>query len=204
MSQEGKLVVISGPSGVGKSTVCEELLKLPGFERVVTCTTRAARAGEIPGQHYHFLTRDEFAEGIQKDKYLEYACVHGQLYGTPREAVQNGIRRGSHVLLSIDIQGARQVRERCRDAKLTTIFLAPPDFDELERRLRQRGTDGAAEIAARIETAKKEMMETAVYDHVVVNRRIDDTVREVLSAIGYGREGSPPTGARSRKEAHGN
>lgn len=188
--------MISGPSGVGKSTVCSALLKLPKFERVVTCTTRRPRPGEENGRHYHFMERKEFEEGIGKNQFLEHAVVHDQLYGAPKHAVEESICKGKFVLLNIDVKGAAQLRElklkqeaeqRSALARMTTVFLVPPDAKTLERRLEGRGTDNKKEMASRLETARKEMLEKDKYDHVVVNGDLAETVGKILELIGYDR-----------------
>jgi len=198
MSSEGRLIVVSGPSGVGKTTVCDELLKFARFERVVTCTTRPPREGEIDGRDYHFLTRKEFEEGIRRNRFLEYAHVHDHLYGTPWAVVEDGVRRGKYVLLNIDVQGAAKVRDAIRsgtqdpermrgilNGRLTTVFLLPPDMAELERRLSQRSTDSEEQVAIRLETARKELLEQDRYDHRVINGDAAQAAMEVLSCVGY-------------------
>ncbi|MBI4602705.1 MAG: guanylate kinase [Planctomycetes bacterium] len=185
MSREGKLIVISGPSGVGKTTVVNELLKLPGFERVVTCTTRAPRPGEVDGRHYHFVNAEVFEDGIRNGRFLEHARVHSSYYGTPREAVEEGVRRGSFVLLNIDVQGAAQVRSKVPRERLTTIFLLPPDEETLERRLGRRGTEDAAAAASRLRAARSEIREKDNYDHCIVNGDLEEAVREILGRLGY-------------------
>ena len=182
MTAEGRLIVISGPSGVGKSTVAREMLKHSSFERIVTSTTRSPRPGEEDGVHYRFLGREEFEERIRKGSFLEHAAVHGHLYGTPREDVEDALRRGKHVLLNIDVQGAEQLRSRAR-FPMTTIFIVPPDEETLSSRLRGRGTEDPRQVSRRLEVARREMEEREKYDHVVVNREVENTVREILEIV---------------------
>ncbi|MBI4583809.1 MAG: guanylate kinase [Planctomycetes bacterium] len=186
MSSEpaGKLIVISGPSGVGKNTVAGPLLALPGFRRVVTATTRPPRPGEVDGRDYHFLSADEFEKRMRAGQFLEYAPVHGHWYGTPRRAVEKGLARGDWILLIIDVQGARQVRELGRGLPLTTIFLLPPSFEALEERLKGRGTEAPEVLQKRLETARRELEEQQLYDHQVVNDRVERAVEEILRRIG--------------------
>ncbi|MGQ9589611.1 MAG: guanylate kinase [Planctomycetota bacterium] len=198
--RRGRLVVISGPSGVGKTTVCRELLRLPGLERVVTCTTRPPRPGEVDGKDYHFLSEDEFEQGVRAGAFLEHARVHGHLYGTPRGQVERGLLEGKDMILAIDVQGAAQIRralgtsKRLPSAKLVTVFLEPPDWKELEQRLVSRGTDKPADVAARLAAAERELRESADYDLKVANVEVERTVREILDHLGYEQGTMPGTG----------
>jgi guanylate kinase len=181
----GRIVVISGPSGVGKTTVCNAILSHPRFTRVVTATSRSPRPGEQDGTDYRFLSEERFLEGIRRGDFLETARVHGNLYGTPRTDVEEGIREGKLVVLNIDVQGARQVREAAaaRRLPLTTIFLMPPNLEELRRRLEGRGTEDPETFRRRIETAVQEMEERSLYDHEVVNDGVEGAARRIIAAV---------------------
>jgi guanylate kinase len=186
-SRSGRLVLISGPSGVGKTSICSALLAHGGMRRVITATSRPPRPGERDGVDYHFLSEARFQEAIRRGEFLEHAKVHGHLYGTPREEVAAGLREGRPVLLNIDVQGARQIREKVKADEaipLTQIFLMPPSLEELERRLETRKTDDPAVVKKRLETAIREMEERTLYDHVVVNDDLAATVSRILALLG--------------------
>ena len=178
-----KLVVIAGPTAVGKGTVVDFILKnYPGIHLSVSATTRSPRPGEIEGQSYFFLSHEEFDALIAEGQMLEYAVVHGlNKYGTPRQPVVEALARGEHVILEIDIQGARQVRESMPEAKL--IFIAPPNWDELVNRLTSRGTESAQEQAKRLETARHELAAQGEFDHVVINDEVARCAAEVVELI---------------------
>ena len=162
------LVVVSGPSGVGKSTIVAELARRrPQVVPIVTATTRAQRAGEIDGVHYHFLTDDEFQALIARDGLLEHANNHGHWYGTPIDQIRGILAAGRDAILTISPEGARNVRQQVPDALL--IFVMPPSMEDLTRRLRQRGSESKASIARRRRDAERWMAEADDYDHVVVN-----------------------------------
>jgi guanylate kinase len=187
-STKGLLVVVSGPSAVGKDTILEQLLaapeKLPRpVRRCVTVTTRPARQGEQEGLDYYFLTVPQFHDMAAKDGFLEYANVFGNWYGTPREWVADQRAAGVDVILKIDVQGGLAVQERVSDALL--VFFRPPSLEELERRLRARGTENEEQIARRLLDARNEMAQMTHYDYSVVNDHVDDAViylRSILRA----------------------
>ena len=177
----GRLFVVAGPSGAGKGTLIEELLRRhPTAWLSVSATTRAPRSGETHGVQYYFMDRATFRDKVRNGDFLEWAEVHGNLYGTPRNSVIEHLEAGLDVILEIDVQGARQVREKIPDA--VGIFVMPPSLEELERRLRWRGTESDSEIARRLRNAKEESKAAEEYRYVVVN---DDLrrAREELCAI---------------------
>ena len=162
------LVVVSGPSGVGKSTIVAELARdHPQVVPIVTATTRKQREGEVPGVHYHFMRPDDFVALRDSGGLLEWAEVHGNLYGTPIDQVRGILAAGRDAILTIDPQGARQVRARVPDALL--IFVKPPTMKDLTRRLRKRGSESAESLERRRRDAERWMADTTDYDHVVVN-----------------------------------
>lgn len=178
---KGRTFIISGPSGVGKSTVLKALLeRRRDVFFSVSATTRPARPGEVDGIHYRFLDVDTFQDWIARDEFLEYAEFVGNFYGTPREYVYKAMNQGRDVILDIEIQGALQVSQKMPDA--VRIFIAPPSWDELERRLTERGTDSAEKIQKRLLRAKVEVQTAHTYDYFVINDTVENAVGE-LEAI---------------------
>ena len=179
--RKGKTFIISGPSGVGKSTVLAALLE--SRENVyfsVSATTREARPGEVDGVHYHFLNVDTFRQWIAKDEFLEYAEYVGNFYGTPKKFVDAAMNQGKDVILDIEVQGAIQVTSKRPDA--VRIFIAPPSWAELERRLTERGTDSPDKVQKRLLRAKVEFQTAHTYDYFVINDTVEKAVGE-LNAI---------------------
>ena len=178
---KGRSFIISGPSGVGKSTVLKGLMEKRGnLYFSVSATTRQPRPGEEEGVHYHFLTLDTFREWIEQGEFLEHAEFVGNCYGTPRKYVYEAMDRGQDVILDIEVQGAMQVAEKMPE--VVRIFIAPPSWSELERRLTARGTDMPEKIQGRLARAKEEVKLADTYDYFVINDSVENAVRE-LDAI---------------------
>ncbi len=179
--KKGKMFVISGPSGVGKSTVLHALLaKRPNVYFSVSATTRDPRPGELDGIHYHFMDVDSFRKWIAMDQFLEYAEYVGNFYGTPKRFVDEAMEQGKDVILDIEVQGAIQVVSKRPDT--VRIFIAPPSWGELERRLTDRGTDSKEKIQKRLLRAKVEFQTAHTYDYFVINDTVENAVDE-LNAI---------------------
>jgi guanylate kinase len=178
------LTVVSGPTAVGKGTVVAELRREhPEVFVSVSATTRPPRPGEVDGVHYLFVSEAEFDRMVADDELLEWAVVHGRhRYGTPRGQVLAAIAEGREAVLEIDLQGARQVRERWPDAHL--VFLAPPSWDELVRRLVGRGTESAEERARRLATATRELAAESEFDTTIVNRDVGHAVADLVALLG--------------------
>jgi guanylate kinase len=179
-----RLTVVSGPTAVGKGTVVGRLREEhPEVFVSVSATTRPARPGEADGIHYLFVTDADFDRLIASDALLEWAVVHGvHRYGTPREPVKRALADGREAILEIDLQGARQVRQACPEARF--VFLAPPSMDELVRRLVGRGTESEEQRARRLGTARAELAAQMEFDHVIVNREIGQAVDELVALLG--------------------
>ena len=185
MSERGLLIVFSGPSGVGKGTVRQEIFSTPDhkFEYSVSMTTRAQRPGEVDGKDYFFRSREEFEELIRNGQMLEYAEYVGNYYGTPLTYVNETLDKGIDVFLEIEVQGALQVKKKVPDAVF--IFLTPPDLNELQERLVGRGTDSEEVIAQRIERAREEIALMTEYDYAIVNDEVPlaaERVKRVIEA----------------------
>lgn len=179
--RKGKTFIISGPSGVGKSTVLKALLeKRSDVYFSVSATTRAPRPGEEDGVHYHFMDANSFRQRIAADEFLEYAEYVGNFYGTPKKYVDEAMEQGKDVILDIEVQGAIQVCSKRPEA--VRIFIAPPSWEELERRLTERGTDSPEKVQKRLLRAKVEFQTAHTYDYFVINDTVEAAVAE-LDAI---------------------
>lgn len=182
-SDKGLLIVLSGPSGVGKGTVRKSIFDDPdtGFKYSISMTTREMREGEVDGVDYFFKTREQFESLIEQDKFIEYAQYVGNYYGTPVDYVVETMEKGHDVFLEIEVEGAKQVREKFPEALF--IFLAPPNLAQLEERLIGRGTDSMEVIAHRIEEAKRELSLMNLYDYVVINDDVQQAKRRVQCIV---------------------
>ncbi len=180
--KNNKIFVISGPSGVGKGALVECLLKrVPHISRSISVTTREPRVGETPDLHYHFVSKEEFLEKVKADEFLEWAKVHGNLYGTLKNGVDKELSKGRDIVLVIDVQGGIKVKKEQRDSVL--IFIEPPSFGELRERLKERGTELSNIVEKRIKRAKEELKYAPSYDYKVVNDNLDKAIDSVISII---------------------
>ena len=179
--KKGRLIVISGPSGAGKGTICEELFKDENVVFSVSMTTRAPRKGEVDGREYFFVSEEKFVENIENGGFLEHAQTFGNYYGTPKEAVLRQMADGYDVILDIDTKGARQVRAIYPESVL--IFVLPPSMDELRRRIRGRGSENEEDIRIRLGEAAHEMSLAENYDYCIINDDINEAVSAVKAII---------------------
>jgi len=181
---EGLLVVISAPSGGGKTTLNHELLtRFPKrSKKAITYTTRPPRPTEIPDQDYHFISDEEFDAMLEKNEFAEWAPVHQHRYGVPKEAIESAIKNKELLFLTIDVQGASTIKKLYPDSSIT-IFVSPPDFDVLETRLRKRGTEEDDEIKRRLENARKEIARSNEFDYKVLNDSLERAALEIESIV---------------------
>jgi guanylate kinase len=179
---KGVLIVISGPSGAGKGTICKELIeKHDNIYISVSATTRSPRAGEVDGVNYYFLTKDEFKDKVESNGFIEYANVHGNYYGTPKLNVEKMLNEGKNVILEIDIQGALQVKDNFEEGVF--IFILPPSMEELKRRIIKRGSETEESLMTRFKNAYKEINYVSKYNYAVVNDTLDLAVSKVEAII---------------------
>ncbi len=178
----GKLIVLTGPSGVGKGTLMQKLLQLhPELYYSVSATTRSPRPGEINGQNYYFITRSQFEKLVAQGEFLEWAEFAGNYYGTPRAAVLEQIQSGKLVILEIELEGARQIRDSYPNA--LSIFILPPSFSELEKRIRGRGQDSQEAIARRLNRAQEEIEAAAEFDIQIVNDDLKTALNQIEAVL---------------------
>jgi len=190
-SRYGILFVISAPSGAGKTTLCDALRQTPDFVYSVSCTTRPARAGEIEGEDYQFVSKTDFLARVKAGEFLEHAKVHGHYYGTLLKPIISNLKNGVDVLIDIDTQGAATIRN-CKDEfvrqALTDVFIMPPDLEELRRRLTKRGTETKMQIEVRLVTAAREMELWRDYRYTIISRSVEEDLlkfRHIMGAERY-------------------
>ncbi len=179
-NRKPKLIIFTGPSGVGKGTILADFFKVAGENIIysISSTTRAPREGEKQGVHYFFASKDEFKKMIENDEFLEYALYSDNYYGTNKNFVEENLKKGKSVLLEIELQGALQVMKKCPDA--VSIFIKPPTFDELEKRLRGRHTEDETKIQKRLQSAKEELKNIDKFQYVIENDIVENAVNKLL------------------------
>ncbi|MFH1361637.1 MAG: guanylate kinase [bacterium] len=191
--KRGLLVIVSGPSGVGKSTVVRRLLKLnKNLKLSVSATTRPARPGEEHGEHYYFVTQDEFNQMVKKKKLLEWAKVHGSYYGTPLAQLKEQLQKGKKVVCEVDVQGAASIKESVEAGALSTatvfVFLIPPSVDILAFRLKKRKTENEDVVNYRLRAAIAELQVMEKYDYIVVNDKVESAAEKIRAIINVEKE----------------
>jgi guanylate kinase len=182
IKRRGTLVVVSAPSGAGKTTLCHDVRSIiPDLYYSVSYTTRGPRPGEVNGTDFHFVSEDDFLAMRDRDEFAEWASVHGHLYGTPARALEGALGRGMDVLLDIDTHGARQLRQRYPEA--VSVFIMAPSLAELEARLRERKSDAPGEIERRLSRARDEIAAWRQYDYLIINRDVKEAVDQLATII---------------------
>lgn len=188
-SSLGVALFVSGPSGAGKTTVCDKLLEeKKDLHFSISCTTRPPRKGEVHGEDYYFISAEEFKEKVENDEFIEYAEVHDNYYGTLKTEVTDRVSQGQDVLIDIDVQGMKQIKEAMQGDELllktsTFVFIAPPSYSELEKRLRKRATETESIISKRLLNARKELKAWKEYTYLVVNDEVDKAVSRLMSVM---------------------
>ncbi len=185
-TRKGYLFIVSGPSGVGKTVLCNAIVSkfAPDVVYSISTTSRAPRGGETNGQEYFFCTAEEFEKAIERDEFAEWAFVHGNYYGTPRRFLIENLEAGRHVILNIDVQGAMKIREKFPESIM--IFILPPTFDELESRIRKRNMDSEHSLRHRLENARKELDYRDHYRYAVINDDLNAAISELTDIFaGY-------------------
>jgi guanylate kinase len=181
MHKKGILIVLSGPSGAGKGTICKALLQRGDYWLSVSATTRNPRAGEIEGKNYYFISKEDFVKKIEDEDFLEYAEVYGNYYGTPRSKVINALESGKNVILEIDIQGALKVKDAYAGGVF--IFILPPSMEELKQRIINRGSETPESLMTRFKSAYQEINYVSKYNYAVVNDTVEEAVKKIESII---------------------
>ncbi|EIW01033.1 MULTISPECIES: guanylate kinase [Thermoanaerobacter] len=180
--EKGLLIVLSGPSGAGKGTICKALMeKEKNLKLSISATTRQPRSGEIEGKNYFFKSEEEFEKMIENDSFLEWAKVYGHYYGTPKDFVLKNLEEGNDVVLEIDIQGALKIKEKFPEGVF--IFILPPSMEELKNRIKKRGTETEEEIIKRFKSAYEELNYVSRYNYVVINDSVEEAVEKIRAII---------------------
>lgn len=180
--KKGLLIVLSGPSGAGKGTICKALMeKEKNLKLSISATTRQPRSGEIEGKNYFFKSEEDFEKMIENDSFLEWAKVYGHYYGTPKDFVLKNLEEGNDVVLEIDIQGALKIKEKFPEGVF--IFILPPSMEELKNRIKKRGTETEEEIIKRFKSAYEELNYVSRYNYVVINDSVEEAVEKIRAII---------------------
>ncbi len=183
--KKGLLIILSGPSGVGKNCVRQEIMKSGKLDLnySISMTTRAKREKEVDGVDYYFVSKEEFQKNIDNGNFLEWASFVGNCYGTPKDKVEQLRNEGKHVFLEIEINGAKQVMSKVRDSRVISFFLMPPSLSTLEKRIRKRQTETEEVIQERLQKGLKEMTMTEDYDHIIINDKVTRAAQEIIDLI---------------------